>query len=453
MPELSDDTLETAALGSSARWFGANGTATGDLKSYGRASIYATAVAAMASSPYGARHNLGVGTISVFDYIPEALWAGIRAGTDATDLSSYLADVRTAAAALGYPCTIVWPSGRYTYSVSPNWGISRLRMVTDGYVLLNYTGTGIAFDVDGGGSGIGVISLHFDRFFVKGTSSATHGARFRTVHHSTFEGPIVIGAGTTSYGILIEFCVLSQWNKLTCSNNAVPLTGSFGTAKPAVGLYLGNRSPGEPVSYCLFINPILEGVPIGAAFDGALGNHVIGGTMEGCSNIGLSLTSSATYNAIIRCDYESNTNVDIYCSGTYNRFDGCDSQLQITFDATAVGNTVTGGVHRAVSMLSGATGTLVEGIRYNWAGTGAVISDAGTNTMLGRNWDNGNARWAPTSMPVYTVANLPTGAAGWSAFASNGRKNGEGAGSGTGVQVFHDGTAWRACDTGATVAA
>jgi hypothetical protein len=39
------------------------------------------------------------------------------------------------------------------------------------------------------------------------------------------------------------------------------------------------------------------------------------------------------------------------------------------------------------------------------------------------------------------------------AFASNGRKNGEGGGAGTGVLVFHDGTAWRACDTGATVAA
>ena len=57
------------------------------------------------------------------------------------------------------------------------------------------------------------------------------------------------------------------------------------------------------------------------------------------------------------------------------------------------------------------------------------------------------------SMPVFTVANLPAGAAGYVSFASNGRKNGEGAGLGTGVLVFHDGTAWRACDTGATVAA
>jgi hypothetical protein len=55
--------------------------------------------------------------------------------------------------------------------------------------------------------------------------------------------------------------------------------------------------------------------------------------------------------------------------------------------------------------------------------------------------------------PSYTVENLPTGTAGRMAFASDGRKNGEAGGNGTGVLVFHDGTAWRACDTGATIAA
>jgi hypothetical protein len=43
--------------------------------------------------------------------------------------------------------------------------------------------------------------------------------------------------------------------------------------------------------------------------------------------------------------------------------------------------------------------------------------------------------------------------AGSQAFASNGRKNGEGVGAGTGVLVFYDGTNWKAVDTGATVAA
>lgn len=54
-----------------------------------------------------------------------------------------------------------------------------------------------------------------------------------------------------------------------------------------------------------------------------------------------------------------------------------------------------------------------------------------------------------------TVANLPAAASNTGAFAyaTNGRKNGEGVGAGTGVPVFSDGTAWRAFDTSATVAA
>lgn len=37
------------------------------------------------------------------------------------------------------------------------------------------------------------------------------------------------------------------------------------------------------------------------------------------------------------------------------------------------------------------------------------------------------------------------------AFAVNGRKNGEGAGNGTGVLVFFDGSNWIACDSGQIV--
>lgn len=66
---------------------------------------------------------------------------------------------------------------------------------------------------------------------------------------------------------------------------------------------------------------------------------------------------------------------------------------------------------------------------------------------------DGDTTMRTAKVSSFTVAALPTGSAGMVAFASNGRKNGEGAGSGTGVLVFHDGTAWRACDTGATVAA
>jgi hypothetical protein len=60
----------------------------------------------------------------------------------------------------------------------------------------------------------------------------------------------------------------------------------------------------------------------------------------------------------------------------------------------------------------------------------------------------------PARLKSYTVAALPPiNFAGDTAFATDGRKSGEGAGLGTGVLVFSDGTGWRACDTGAAVSA
>lgn len=51
----------------------------------------------------------------------------------------------------------------------------------------------------------------------------------------------------------------------------------------------------------------------------------------------------------------------------------------------------------------------------------------------------------------YTVANLPLGYEGRMAFASNGRKNGEGGGAGTGVPVYFSNGAWRTFPADAAV--
>ncbi len=60
----------------------------------------------------------------------------------------------------------------------------------------------------------------------------------------------------------------------------------------------------------------------------------------------------------------------------------------------------------------------------------------------------------PIMLPSYTVANLPAGvSAGAKAFASNGRKPSEAAGSGTGVEVFFDSQHWISSCNGAAVIA
>jgi len=61
---------------------------------------------------------------------------------------------------------------------------------------------------------------------------------------------------------------------------------------------------------------------------------------------------------------------------------------------------------------------------------------------------------APMVLASYAVGSLPSGqSAGAKAFASNGRKPGEAAGAGTGVEVFFDGTRWISTCSGAAVAA
>src|SRR5210317_56464 len=49
---------------------------------------------------------------------------------------------------------------------------------------------------------------------------------------------------------------------------------------------------------------------------------------------------------------------------------------------------------------------------------------------------------APTGLPQYTVATLPTGFEGRVAFATDGRKTAEGAAAGTGVPVYYSAGDW-----------
>lgn len=149
--------------------------------------------------------------------------------------------------------------------------------------------------------------------------------------------------------------------------------------------------------------------------------------------------------------------IDIPANGEVHYWD----KLQITTDSS--GAWFPPGVTQL--QLSGTTmvqvGTVTDGdAGIAPKGTGAVnlALDSGTG---GVNFGNGLGG-VPAKVNnvgifyigTFTVAGLPAaGTAGRMAFATNGRKNGEGAASGTGVLIFDDGTAWRACDTGATVAA
>lgn len=150
-----------------------------------------------------------------------------------------------------------------------------------------------------------------------------------------------------------------------------------------------------------------------------------------------------------------------------------DKKPHVTVADAAQGLLISG-ASKGLRVIPNAAATLIEGVDNTGAASyqpvvigGSDItfaingtSEIGVNpTALFPKTDGGSAlgatanRYTAVHLFPVTVASLPTGAAGSLAFASDGRKNGEGAGAGTGVLCFHDGTAWRACDTGATVAA
>lgn len=94
-----------------------------------------------------------------------------------------------------------------------------------------------------------------------------------------------------------------------------------------------------------------------------------------------------------------------------------------------------------------------------YGGPGSVFTRSDTGSIWYKLTGYGVTGWTQIHpwITTYsrTVAQLPAASSytGVIAFASNGRKAGEGAGAGSGVLVFSDGTNWIAVDTGVAVAA
>jgi hypothetical protein len=153
-----------------------------------------------------------------------------------------------------------------------------------------------------------------------------------------------------------------------------------------------------------------------------------------------------------------------------------------TLSSTSVGSIVFLVGSGAYTITLPAAATLMPGTGFTFSaiGTGivSIVSQAGDTIDLApitiREYDryhiisDGSSLWreifrtnsvsprfaGPPVLPSYTVATLPTGiAAGSTAFASNGRKPNQAVGSGTGVEVFFDGSTWISVCSGATVAA
>ncbi|MFY3549228.1 hypothetical protein [Achromobacter insolitus] len=304
--------------------------------------------------------------------------------------------------AAGNVVQVTWPAGRYTYSQGPNWAIPGLRMVAEGEVWLINTGTDTSFLCDGSYIAGGVRGMSVKGNFVvfPNTNSAS-GVLIKSVHVSEIQ-LVSRGGGNGYSAIYISGCVCTLFLLRASGND-----GGWYNA-PTHCLYITQHEPGGQTSYCTFLNPILEGAPVGVLLDGAMGNTFIGGTMEACSNIGAQLTVNAIQNKFFSIDFEENGNNDIHCQGSDNEFISCDTLKKILI-AGGNDNQVVGGLHQAIEVQAPANRTLLSGFKYNRMGGSAFPSDAGVKTRFRdlTNVGTGLQHNAPPTMRQLTLGASP----------------------------------------------
>lgn len=175
--------------------------------------------------------------------------------------------------------------------------------------------------------------------------------------------------------------------------------------KPAAGYSLGKRGAGEQTSYNLFPNAITNACSIGKYLQDTLGNLFISGDSEYCTGQGLLMEAGANNDLFIKANFEVNGS-DISCGGYCSEFHGCDSTTA-TFGPTAKFVELFGGNWDALSILSGALLTGLNGVRYSRGLGAATLTDAGTKTRPNSvidmaNQTVGNAKKGVTALTVTT---------------------------------------------------
>lgn len=332
-------------------------------------------------------------------------------GDGTTDDTGAISNAAAWVQSLAVQAALIFPKGTYIYSSSPNWGKNHARILAKGEVRLRYTGTAAAVIIDGGASSTSVYDVTFgtpeEPFIIEAPATATDACYVRAVHHSHISVK-PRGAGPSSAGLRVIFCVCSEFD-VTCTVNEDG--GWYSSAKPAVGIILDQRAVGEQTSYCIFNNPILEGLPTGAQFFGSQGNIVFGGTIEGCA-VGADFYAGATHNRMIGTDFEANTSVDIRLQGpsNSNEFINVDTAL-LVYVVAGNSNRFTGGLHQSIRIDGGTN--FFHNITYNRNGSGTFTDNPGTqmrlktfNSALGQ-MDQNTGSYVPLAASTVTVGASP----------------------------------------------
>lgn len=283
-----------------------------------------------------------------------------------------------------------------------------------------------------------------------------------TVSGNIIRSPMGIGiainlnSSHTDPGDLITVTgnTIENTSSVAGSNGAIIISGSAGTTPIGVTI-TGNTCHG-----------LSNGIVV---MDQVIGFTVAGNTVynTGSSQTGIyggGSDGTITGNTVVRTSNAgSGKGGQITLGGSgllvsSNRISGngqMDNAILVNSTAANVliGLNLISGANNAVFSNSSAADIVVMG-GMGTAGLALNAANYATDYFNSNN-KTSEAQKVMIGLGSFTVDNLPTVnvPAGSFAYASNGRKNGEGAGAGTGVAVFRDATAWRAVDTGATVAA
>lgn len=160
--------------------------------------------------------------------------------------------------------------------------------------------------------------------------------------------------------------------------------------------------------------------------------------ITGDLTISLSKDSGATYNTVLTQTFAAGESVKTYGLGS--------SEL---WGTSWLGSDITD-TNLRLKIFNGTSSQIYK--NFGFAITGSLIL-TGLEITAEAKFGSGTISLDNIQIKVYSGSTTIPVIAGSQAFASNGRKAGEGAGAGTGVLVFYDSTNWIACDTGATVAA
>lgn len=296
---------------------------------------------------------------------------GAKADAGTTDNSAALAAAAAWISSSPQKNKLVFTTGSYGYSVSPNWAIQNADIEAQGEVHLKFSGTGNAVVFDAGSGNQYIYNVRFrGNFVVDGNAAGGHGIYVRSVHHSIIEGRIA-GAGSTSAGLRVDFSVMNQYNVRPTSTE-----GAF-VSLPQYAIYLTRRGVNENSSNNVFNTSMSEGLS-GASpaifLDWAVQNTFIGGTSEITGGFGLQLTANSSRNTFINMDLESNTGGALSDAGASNKFINIIAQQTITF--TGVNAAIYGGDVDAV--VDNGTGTILDSVRY--ANSGGNITGTGRTT-------------------------------------------------------------------------